>query len=188
MLRGEQRTDHDWLGAQEMFRLQKVSNYGTATPAIARTFAQGCDLLQHFASSEQQISAAKSMLLELQRHALRCTEIRDELADEMKSAMSEADELQKLQSGRGVVAVPGVGDLQSRAESFVQSLKLGVAETGNLPGPFYGVSFSHYYHRFGAWSLDLFGPDDEFTKMVQSWEPFVKRVLDMRNAVDHPKS
>jgi len=31
-----------------MFQLQKISNYGTTTPAVARTVLQGSELLEFF--------------------------------------------------------------------------------------------------------------------------------------------
>jgi hypothetical protein len=28
--------------------------------------------------------------------------------------------------------------------------------------------------------------DDQFTQIITQWEPWVKQIVDMRNAVDHP--
>lgn len=172
-----------------MFRLQKISNYGTSTPAVARTFAQGCDVLNWFDCTSDQIEDAKGVLLELQRHLLKCVELQDGLGAEIELALKEAEELRAIQPpGTRAFVLPGVGELQGRAEAFLHAAKLAVAATGELPRPFYGKGFGHNYRSFGSWAAQQFGADDEFTRVVESWEPFVRRIGEMRNAVDHPKN
>lgn len=170
-----------------MFRLQKVSNYGTGTPAVARTALQGEEILTFFARPQEETDSALKILLDLKRHLLRCVEIRDELAKEIATGRDQvAREGFSVQSGGRVVTLPGIGDLQSKAEGFLQSAKLAIAETGNLTNPFYQASHGHQYHKFSAWADKIFGPTDDLTLVVKSWEPFVKRIVEMRNAVDHP--
>jgi hypothetical protein len=170
-----------------VFRFQKISNYGTATPAVAQTFAQGCELLHWFQCESKKVEQAKEILLELQRQAVRCTEQRDTIARECETAVEEAHTLQAKQpSGNNAVVIPGVGDLQNRAESFLQAAKLAIAATGNLVEPFYQKRFGHNYKRFSGWTSTEFGQGSLFHQVVSSWEPFVKQVVDMRNAVDHP--
>lgn len=171
-----------------VFQIQKISNYGTATPAVARTFYQGCELLGFFAATgEQQREDAKGVLHELQRYLVRCVELRDAIAHEVATAHEEikAKGFQFQSAGR-VVTLPSVPDLQSRAESFLQSTKLAIRETALLVKPFYGEKLDHRFHRFTTWSEKQFGPDDAFTQAIREWEPWVKNVVDMRNAVDHP--
>ncbi len=171
-----------------MFRIQKVSNYGTATPAVARTFGQGCDLLRWFQCEPEKIEQAKEVLLELQKQAIRCTEQRDRISEEYEIAIAEAQALQEKQPpGSKAVVMPGVGDLQARSESFLQGAKLAIAACGNLVEPFYQQKFGHNFKGFSTWTAEKFGQNSTFHEVVSSWEPFVKMVVDMRNAVDHPK-
>lgn len=170
-----------------MFRLQKISNYGTSIPAVARTALQGRELLQFFDQPEPQKTAAMAVLFELQRHLVKCVEIRDDLATEISAGRDQfAADGSKPQVRGNALALPGVGDLQSKAETFLQSAKLALAETGNLTKPFYDVAHGHKYQKFSAWADTQFGAADDFTVLVKSWEPFVRRVVQMRNAVDHP--
>lgn len=169
-----------------MFFLQKTSNYGTSTPAVARTALQGSELLKFFDRSEPEKEAAILVLFELQRHLVKCVEIRDQLAAEVSACHLEVESQGFKQAGSQTVSLPGVGDLQSKSETFLQSAKLAVAETGNLTKPFYGEGFSHKYQRFLTWAETKFGALDDFAALVGSWEPYVKRVVEMRNAVDHP--
>lgn len=170
-----------------VFRIQRVSNYGTSTPAVARTFYQGSEILGFFLRPEAEREAAKGVLLELQRHLLRCVEIRDSMSAEVRTAQEEIEKSGfQFQSGSRVVTLPSIVDLQSRAESFLQSAKLAIAETARLVKPFYGIALDHRYHRFLAWASKEFGKDDAFARAVANWEPWVKNIVDMRNAVDHP--
>jgi hypothetical protein len=170
-----------------VFRIQQVSNYGTSTPAVARTFYQGCEVLDFFAVSEEQKEAAKGVLHELQRHLVRCVEIRDAIATEVAPAHEGIRSKGfQFQSGSRVVTLPSVVDLQSKAESFLQSAKLAIRETALLVKPFYGQRLDHRFHKFVAWAAKQFGADDSFTQAVRDREPWVKNVVEMRNAVDHP--
>src|SRR5216683_4551788 len=170
-----------------VFRIQQVSNYGTSTPAVARTFYQGCEVLGFFAVSGEQREAAKGVLLELQRHLVRCVEIRDAIASEVASAHKEIESKGfQFQSGSRVVTLPSVVDLQSKAESCLQSAKLAIGQTALLVKPFYGQRLDHRFQRFAALAAKQFGADDSFTLMVREREPWVRNVVEMRNAVDHP--
>ena len=91
-----------------------------------------------------------------------------------------------LQSQGSSINIPGIGDLQSRAEAFLQSAKLAIRATAQLVEPFYGVEQDHKFHKFAAWAESKFGRDDPLSIAVKQWEPLVKHIVTMRNAVDHP--
>src|SRR5258708_27220202 len=170
-----------------VFQIQKISNYGTSTPAVARTLLQGSEILGFFAATEAQREEAKATLHELQRHLIRCIEVRDQIKAEVSSAYGEIKNKGfDFQSSGRVVTLPSVVDLQSRAESCLQSAKLAIRETAHLVQPFYGAKLDHKFHKFAAWAERQFGQNDMMTQAVRSWEPWVKRIVDMRNAVDHP--
>lgn len=171
-----------------MFKLQKLSNYGTSTPAVARTLPQGSELLSFFTGTDAQKERCKGVLMELSRHLVRCVEICERVAGEIDQGLASiaTDGLQFQSHGR-VVTLPSVADLHSQAEAFLQSAKLAIRETARLAEPFYEVRHDHKFHRFAAWSQEKFGADDPFTKMIQDWEPWVKAIVSMRNAVDHPE-
>lgn len=169
-----------------MLTVQKISSYGTSTPAVARTALQGADILNYFACSKEQKDEAFAVLFELQRHLVKCVEIRDQLSNEIDLARSEFTE--RLPAKGFAVTIPGIGDLQSRAESYLQSAKLAVACAGNLFEPFYGVAHGHKFNKVSVWAEKTFGVADDFTIVLKSWEPFVRSVVKLRNCVDHPKT
>jgi hypothetical protein len=169
------------------WQLQQVSNYGTATPAVARTLVQGAKILGFFRVPEAQKEEAEKILYELQRQLVRCVEVRDGIASRISAGRrSVVERGLEFQSQGQAVTLPSVPDLSSKAEGFLQSAKLAIRETARLVKPFYGVTHDHRYHRFVNWAEERFGADDTFAKAVRNWEPWVKTVVTMRNAVDHP--
>ncbi|WP_422941125.1 hypothetical protein [Undibacterium sp. TJN19] len=170
-----------------MFHFQKLSNYGSGTPAVARTVLQGKQILDFFNSTEEQKSETLKILFDLQRHILKCVETRDNVALEIELGRSEYDSYSNQSDNfPQTIRLPGVGDLQSKAENFLQAAKLAIAAAGNLPSPFYGKKFNHVFQKFAKWALDQFGPNDQFTISIQGTQSFVAHIVNMRNAVDHP--
>ncbi len=171
-----------------MYNFQKISNYGTSTPAVARTLPQGSELLGFFfkATSEQK-DACKEVLMQLKRHLVRCVEIKDRIASEIQTSRKSIEDNGFDFQARGrAVSLPGVPDLHSNAEAFLQSAKLAIRETAHLVEPFYGEKHDHRFQLFAAWAEMQFGADDDFTKAIRNWEPWVKDIVTRRNAVDHP--
>lgn len=171
-----------------MFTLQKHSNYGTSTPAVARTAIQGRDILQFIACSDTEKECAQAVLFDLQRHLLKCIEIHDDLATEIAKGHSEFSTRGTTARPVSHVLLPGAGDLQSRAESFLQSAKLALAATGNIFEPFYGQKFGHKYNQICPWADKKFGVNDQFATVLRSWAPFATRIVNMRNCVEHPNT
>ena len=52
--------------------------------------------------------------------------------------------------------------------------------------PFCGGTHGHRFDRLATWAEAKWGADDALTHTIRSWEPWVKSVVALRNAVDHP--
>jgi hypothetical protein len=150
---------------------------------------QAKPIVDMFNCTEEQRTALLEKLFDVQRHLLKCVECRDSLAAEI-----EEEQVNYVipQAGdpraKGAYTLPGVGDLQSKGDTFLQSAKLAIAATGDMTDPFYGKGFGHKYHQYAAWAKEKFSAADTFTTSVEGAVPFVKRIVQMRNAVDHPRS
>ena len=170
-----------------MFQFQKTSNYGTSTPAVARTLPQGDELLGFFKATNEQKDACRHVLLELKRHLVRCVEISEKLGKEVDEGVNRLNKLGPYPKIHGnSISLPGVPDLHSNAEAFLQSAKLAMRECAHLVEPFHGAKHDHRFHKLSAWAEESFGPEDQLTKVAKAWEPWVKHIVTMRNAVDHP--
>ena len=174
-------------GSWQMYQVQKISNYGSSCPAVARTVLQGSKLLKFFVVSDEQRSKCMAVLYELMRHVLRGVAIKDRISAEVAEGKALIEKIGfQSQSRERAVSLPGVADLRSSCEAFLQSSRLALGETAQLIMPFYAVPHDHRFHRFAEWSAKKFGSDDLFTKVIIQWEPWVKQIVDMRNTVDHP--
>jgi len=172
-----------------MFKFKKLSNYGTSTSAFARTVFQARAIVSTFRCSEEQRDALLAKLFDLQCHLLKCAEWRDNLASEVESERANYGmPPQRSPSACGVVTLPGVGDLQSKGDAFLQSAKLAIAVIGDMTEPFYGKGFGHKFHQFEKWAKEHFDPADKFVMSVSGAIPFVEKIVQMRNAMSHHKS
>jgi hypothetical protein len=170
-----------------VFQLQKISNYGSSCPAVARTVLQASKLFSSFSLDEAIKEAISGKEFELQRQLLRCVQIRDEVLIEVSTAEEEirVNGLRVQARGR-VVELPAVIDLQTKAESFLQSAKMAIRDTALILQPFYNKNFDHKFHAIATWAETALGGNDDLTLCVKHWEPWVKKIVTMRNKVDHP--
>lgn len=171
-----------------MFQFQRISNYGTRTPAVARTLPQGADLLAWFVATDEQKEECKRTLMDLCNQLLRCVAIQERIATATSAGLATAPQQQHARplQNRSIL-LPSVPDLETDAQSFLQAAKLAIGETARLTESFYKVKRDHKFHAFARWALSQFGPDDDFTRMVSEAEPWVQEIVNLRNAVDHPK-
>lgn len=166
-------------------RIQQISSYGSATPVVARTLMQGAELLQAFPILEPVRDAVKQVLFDLHGHLIRCVQISDDVVQSITNYRGDGKSV-ITKAGPNAVYLPAVPDLRSLAESFLQSAKLALHDTGNLLNPFYKQGFSHRFDKILAWSKREFPANDQFVECIAHYEPWVTRIVNMRNAVDHP--
>ena len=81
---------------------------------------------------------------------------------------------------------PLIVDLNNRAKSYLQSAKLCIRDCGLIFGTLVGAKFDHKFHKVVNWAEENFGKDDEFAQWLGTQHTWVKQILDMRNALEHP--
>jgi hypothetical protein len=172
------------MNSPQGWHFQQVSDYGSAHPVVARTLIQGAPILEFFLLNDAGQEHLKERLYELQNQLVGCVEQRDAIAGEVEAALK----LPPPAPGR-VHQLPAVMNLQTRCESFLQSLKLAIRDSARMfeacyPGE---GSFDHRFHKLKAWAERKFGPEDHTAKCIAHWEPWVAETVTWRNAVDHPR-
>ena len=170
-----------------MFRIQRVSNHGTSTTAVARTFCQGREILGFFAVTEAQREEAKKILIELQRHLVRCIEISDCIEREATTAREEVKAKGlKFQSFGRVVTLPSVPDLRLERNRSSSRQSWRSVRRRCLSSP---STAKNMITATTSWQL---GPRSSLEPTISlrgpfgNREPWVKSIVDMRNAADHP--
>ncbi len=88
--------------------------------------------------------------------------------------------------GDDAFEAPIVIDLDSRVESYLQAAKLCIRDCGLIFGALVRETFDHKYYRIINWAEEKFGKEDKYVKWLAAQHTWVKRVLDMRNALEHP--
>lgn len=175
-----------------MFHIQQISAYGTSTPAIARSTLQARDLLQACNIAEAAQEGILQHIFDMERHLIRCVEICDQVNAEAQRGLLGFKENRQA-SGKSIV-VPAIPALTSKAESFLQAAKLALQLAGRIVGPVFLEkhgpkvgNFGFKFQELGKWCNKELGATNALTEMVLNAEPWVKQIVDMRNAVDHPR-
>ena len=171
------------------FSLQHLFDRGTATPCVARTVPQTHALAQAFFLDETTKQVVMEFSYEVMRHLIDCADIGERIRSEVREGRRRiaAGEV-KIQAGGQVAELPSLGALQNDVETFLYKAKLVLRDTGGLFKPLLDQHFEHRYHRARAWSAKEFGPDAPLTQLLEADAGWIKRVLDLRNAVEHPNT
>lgn len=173
------------------FVFQKISDYGTEIPAVARGVPQASSLLNVTKLSQARREEVIGVVIELQRHLLRCLAERKEVENGVV-----AGRVQIAEKGIGrppAYSLPGVPDLQARCESFLHSARLALHQCGRLVtvglrGDFVNVpDTGHRFDKLLPWCEETLGVKHLLTEIVKHIEPWAAIVVQMRNAVEHPK-
>ena len=169
--------------------IQQISDEGTANPIVARLSIQTQDLLQYFVDlSEQQRQQIFSVMFsDIQPKLLACSKIANELSGQVKEHQRVVDERGVQMVGGGAFRLPGISDLQPRAETFLYHAKSVLRDLTKLFAILFDQSFdSARFDLVARWAKKKFGPADELTRMLETDLGWTKQIVDMRNAVEHP--
>ena len=171
------------------FSLQHLFDRGTATPCVARTVPQTDALARAFFLDETTTQVLMEFSYEVMRHLIGCADIGERIRSEVREGRRRiaAGEV-RIQAGGQVADLPSVGALESDVETFLYKAKLALRDTGGLFKPLLDQHFEHHYHKARAWSAKEFGPDAPLTRLLVAHAGWIKRVVDLRNAVEHPNT
>ena len=169
------------------FTFAKISDYGTSTPVVARTVHQAHLLLNVFPVSEEFRHRVTEVMWEIQRHLLECHKTCEAICQEARQGQAEfAKRVAAGGDPRSVPTLPWVMDLDSRLESFLHSAKLALRDTGAILDLFFSQNFGHRFDRALRWAKKQFGENDPLVLVIAAYNNWVKEIIDMRNAVEHP--
>jgi hypothetical protein len=165
---------------------KQVLNQGTSNPIVARTIHQAGTIMDVFPLTDNIKDHIFSINLGLCKRLLAMDDFAKWIERECETIRLSffADGLKKI--GDNAFEAPQVIELEARAESFIQAAKLCIRDCGQIFGSLVGETFNHKYHEVIKWAGENFGKDDELVKWLTTQEPWIKNILDMRNALEHP--
>lgn len=172
------------------FQIKKISNHGTANPIVARLSLQTHELIQ-FCQIDKQTKDDVFALYhsEVQPKLLECDDIAQAISSEILQISMELEKKGFItQSGGRVLEVPFLIRLDQRLEQFLYNAKSTLRDLAKIFELFFGKKFNEArYDKILKWSVQEFGKDSELSKVIrQDHDLWIKRLVDMRNAVEHP--
>lgn len=172
------------------FRIQQLSDYGTSNPILARLAMQFEKLMEfHNISEKQRREIFQVMLTEVVPKVVVCSRIKEQLTAEIRSHQKQIDEkgLEFQAQGRAYT-LPSVVDLRHKAETFLYNAKSALREFTVVFQILFSKDFQREarFDKVHRWVEAKFGPKDALPKMLTDDLPWIKRLVSMRNAVEHP--
>ena len=172
------------------FEIKKVSDHGTSNPIVARLAVQTSEVIRFFSlPKEKQDGVLEIYINMVKPRLLQCMEVRDKITKENEAIKRRinANEI-RIQSDGRVVEVPQISRLTEQVETYLYNAKSGLRDLALVFEPLFGVRFDHSrYNEIRQWFDKNFGADAPISKLLGDDEPWLKRVVDMRNAVEHPE-
>lgn len=137
--------------------------------------------------SEEMKNAIIEVGFRVMKRLIVLEDVRGRISKQIDSAKTAiAKDGVQLQAGGQIADVPAVVDLDQDAERFLYEAKLALRDIAGLFLPLHGKEFNHKYQKVRAWAATTFGTDDAFVKALCVDAPWIERVINMRNAVEHP--
>jgi hypothetical protein len=167
-----------------------VSSHGTSNPIVARLSVQTHELIQFCSVSKEKKDKIVSILHdEVQPRLLTCDHIAKAVVSEIEGVKNQiTKEGLKTQAHGRVFQVPHVIDLEETVERYLYAAKSALRDVAKLLDPFLSKQFSEArYDKIYKWCVQQFGKDDNLSKLIkEDQELWIKKLVKMRNAVEHP--
>ena len=172
------------------FILKKVSDHGTTNPMVARLSVQTSELIKYYPITEKQREDIFGIYHQkVQPHLLQCYEIKEKLLTSLETIDAEFShkDLQTQSYGR-TATVPQVMELQEDCETYLYNAKSALRDLAGIFESLFGEKFTEArYDKIHKWAEKKFGETDDFTSLIkQDQDLWIRKIVSMRNAVEHP--
>ena len=171
-------------------KIQQLSDYGTSSPIVARLSIQTKDLLPFFEISDFKRAEIFSIFFSnIQPKLMACDRIKESLTNEVLTHQKSIDDCGlQIQTHGNAYTLPAILELEHRVETFLYSAKSVLRDLTQIFIILFDKDFQRRarFNEVLKWAKDTFGIEDEYVKMLNEDQKWIKRIVDMRNAVEHP--
>jgi len=172
------------------FTVKKVSDHGTSNPIVARLSVQTSELIKFYPIGKELREDIFGIFHQkIQPRLLQCYELKENLLSELTKIGNEfkKEGIQTQSSGR-VATVPQVMRLSENCENYLYNAKSSLRDLACIFEPLFGKKFTEArYDKIYKWSKSKFGENDNLTGIIKQDHDFwIKKIVTMRNAVEHP--
>lgn len=173
------------------FVIKKVSNHGTTNPIVARLGVQTSEIIDFFhLEKKQRDQVCEAYFNHVMPRLIKCDEITKSITEESEAIKADIlnDNLTTQSHGR-VIELPQIKELVERSESFLYNAKSALRDIALIFGPLFGEQFSHSrYNKIRELMEKKYGTDAPIVRLLSDDESWIKHIVDMRNAIEHPSS
>lgn len=167
-------------------RFQQVTDLGAHEAVMARGLPQSSDLLDAFCVTGRTREAILVLQTRQLPFLVSCHKTASSMREDVDRILS-THAVSRLSLGPGgAMEVPTIIDLESRTASFLQSAKAALALVGGILEPFFDVRHEHNFNAILAWAERHATARTLVAEVARRNEPSVKRIVDMRNPLEHP--
>lgn len=173
------------------FVIKKISDHGTSNPIVARLCVQTSEIIKFFRlEKEKHDEVIDTYFNHIKPRIIKCDEIEKSITEESEKIREDIlNNKLSTQSGGRVIALPQVNDLVSKSENFLYNAKSALRDISNILNH-YLIWSSHIANttKYKKTFEDRFGPEFPMAKLLKEDESWIKDIINMRNAVEHPSS
>jgi hypothetical protein len=140
-------------------------------------------------TKEQRDETLKIYFEKVQPRLLRCYELKESLYSELSKIGEDFNrEGIRTQSSGRVATVPQVMNLSETCENYLYNAKSCLRDLACIFEPLFKQAFTEArYDKIYEWSKVKFGEKDSLSAIIkQDHDLWIKRMVAMRNAVEHP--
>lgn len=171
-------------------RIQQISDYGTSNPIVARLSIQTRELLPFFDLNDHKRDEIWGLYFsKLQPKLISCCRIEEKLAEEVRSHQKQIDDCGlPMQENANAYTIPAILDLEHRVETFLYTAKSVLRDLTHIFLVLFGKDFGNKAHfdKVLKWAKNNYGNEDEFVRMLGKDHKWIMRIVEMRNAIEHP--
>lgn len=126
--------------------------------------------------------------MKIQPRLIRCYEICEKISGYLEKIDTDLKKNGiKTQSSGRVVEVPHVMQLKEDVETYLYNAKSVLRDLAGLFEIFFNKTFNHSrYNDILKWAKRFFTKDHPITKFIATNQPWLKDIVQRRNAVEHP--
>lgn len=170
------------------FVAQPMFDRGTNSPCVARTVLQTQGLIQAFPLSDTSRQQVLEVAYNVMRRLIAIEAIRERIVGQVAEGKARIlrEGLDTQSAGR-FATLPVVINIEQEVESFLHNAKLALRDIAGLFEPLYGSpAFDHKYQKIRKWAEATLGSEDPFVQVLESDGGWIDRIINMRNAIEHP--
>jgi hypothetical protein len=179
-----------FLGEVLAFQIKQISEHGTSNPIVARLSVQTSQLLNFSKLNKEQKDKVLGLYnSEVQPRLLECDDISQQISSEILEVANNLKEKGFVTQSQGrVIEVPNLLRLEQRLEQFLYCAKSALRDLSKIFNCFFETDFNEArYDKILKWASKEFGEDSDLAKVIkQDHDLWIKQIVSMRNAVEHP--